>query len=204
MTAQAICPIGYMCPNKGMCEPVACPLGTWVSCAGKERCDDCPIGRYCPNVTTSLLCPAGFYCPVKTFQPIPCPAGSYCYIGSKVAKECPVGFFCPAGSSTIQLCPSATSAGMSVCPSRRSLEASADGGAAERTLLAATGEGALDGASAAAAPQQGIDSMAAAVYSVFTLVALFASGLMVRGVMRRGDDSEDKTATAAAAAEAVK
>jgi len=87
---------------------------------------------------------------------------------------------------------------MSVCPSpsRRSLAANAEGGGAERTLLEAAGEGALDGASAAAAPQhQGIDSMSAAAYSGFTLVALFASGLAVRRVLRHG--AEDKTSAAA-------
>jgi hypothetical protein len=205
MTAQALCPIGFKCPDTGMCEAIACPLGTWVTCAGKERCDDCPVGRYCPNVTTSLLCPAGFHCPLNTFQPIPCPAGSFCYVGTKVPTECPVGFFCPAGASTKQPCPRGESAGMSTCPSRRSLEANrdAEAGGAERSLLALAEVDALDGSSAADS-KQGINSMTAAAYSGFTLVALFASGLLARRVVQRGAYSEEKTAASAAPGAPVK
>jgi hypothetical protein len=176
-----------------MCAAIACPLGSWVSCAGKVRCDDCPVGSNCPTVTTSLLCPAGSFCPARSSQPTRCPAGYFCYVGCKVSALCPAGFFCPAGSSNPQRCPSATTTGRSVCPARRSLDSeqaepvdAVRGGGAERTLLALVGGGS-DGAPAAAAPQQGgVDSMTAAGYS---LAALLASGLAVRRVLRHCADA---------------
>ena len=88
MSNQTVCPMGYKCDVVGMCNATACPLGTFVSCPGKVRCDPCPAGRYCPNVTISLLCPANFYCPVNTYIPTPCPSGKRSNVGSKSSSQC--------------------------------------------------------------------------------------------------------------------
>jgi hypothetical protein len=171
--------MGYICPTVGMCNATQCPLGTYVSCAGKVTCDDCPVGRYCPEVDKSLICPPGNYCPVRSSAPIPCPAGSYCYIGAKVATLCTAGFYCPAMSSfqvpcsTPAACPTGSSWDPS--PARRSLESESAGAGAERKLMAAAAE-----AWPAGGEDGGISPGQAAVYSGFTLVALFASGMAVR------------------------
>jgi hypothetical protein len=96
---MTICPISYMCPNRAMCTPIACQLGTFVTCPGKVRCDPCDAGRYCPTTTSMLICPAGNYCPMGSSAPTPCPVGFYCNIGSKTPEACPAGYSCPEGSS---------------------------------------------------------------------------------------------------------
>ncbi len=114
-----------------MCAPKACPLGSWVSCEGKVRCDNCTAGRYCPQPTVSVLCPAGSFCGPAASSPTPCPAGSFCRIGESVPRPCRAGFYCPAaatmaimcpagsfcagGASAPQPCPTAQTAGASSC-----------------------------------------------------------------------------------------
>ena len=99
-----------------MCSAIQCPLGSWLSCAGKVRCDNCTAGRYCPRVDATFLCPAKFYCPPASSQPTPCPAGSYCPLGSAFPSACPAGYFCPSGSAVKlpclsgSYCPAAASA----------------------------------------------------------------------------------------------
>jgi hypothetical protein len=88
MSQQEVCPLGFKCNTTGLCNATACPLGTFVSCPGKVRCDTCSEGRYCPNVSTSLLCPANFYCPPGTYNPIPCGSGKHSNVGSKNASQC--------------------------------------------------------------------------------------------------------------------
>jgi hypothetical protein len=95
---QTICPISYMCPKPAMCAPIPCPLGTFVTCVGKVRCDACNPGRYCPTTTSNIICPAGNYCPPGSSAPTPCPPGFYCYIGSSAPTPCQSGFSCPEGS----------------------------------------------------------------------------------------------------------
>ena len=56
-SAQTLCPIRHMYDQPGMCEPVKCPPGTFVSCAGKKSCDPCPKGRYCSTATSLVVCP---------------------------------------------------------------------------------------------------------------------------------------------------
>jgi len=194
MSAQALCPMGYICPSVGMCNATKCPLGTFVSCAGKVTCDVCPVGRYCPEVNRSLICPPGNYCPVSSSAPTPCPAGSYCYIGAKVATLCTAGFYCPASSSfqvpcyNAAACPAGSSRDSSA-PARRSLQdtaaegAAAAGAGAERKLLAEAEAAWPAGGKEDAA---GISPGQAAVYSGFTLVALFASGMAVRALSGSG------------------
>ena len=193
MSAQALCPIGYKCPDKGMCNATACPLGTFVSCAGKVRCDPCQAGRYCPTVTSHKLCPAGSYCPAGASAPTPCPAGSFCHIGAAVSVPCPARFYCPAATSINLLCtagsycaggnsaPVACAAGYS-CPVGSSAQTPKG-----RRLLAAADGSESEGAAAAREDLEGaergpIAAGPAAVYSLFTLVALLASGLAVRAV----------------------
>ncbi len=81
-TNQTLCPIEYFCPYKHMCQPLKCPPGTFVTCAGKVRCEPCDAGRYCPKPTKSLLCPADYYCPPRSSAPTPCPSGKHCPLGS--------------------------------------------------------------------------------------------------------------------------
>lgn len=169
-----------------------CPLGTWVSCAGKVRCDACMEGRYCPTVTESLLCPAGFFCPASTYVPIPCPAGTHCFVGAKVPAQCGIGQYGPFPQQESCLpCPGSTSVGESRCPvvRRRALLAS-DGpgetaaGRAE-SPLAATGV-----AEAAASEPAGGHSVkvnsdvhrkaAAMGYAGCTMGVLLLSALAVR------------------------
>lgn len=87
-TNQTLCPLGHRCHKPEMCKPQACPLGTFVSCAGKERCDPCPERRYCPNVTRALLCPAGHFCPESSWAPQPCCEGHSCPLGSRRPVLC--------------------------------------------------------------------------------------------------------------------
>ena len=184
-STQTICPIGYKCDTKGMCNATACPPGTFVSCAGKKSCDLCPAGRFCSVPTVSTICPAGSYCPAGSSIPVTCPAGSWCHVGSATYRTCPAGYYCPAGASiqeacpvgyvcpsaglstyTDNPCPGATTPGLSVCPPVVNQN---------RRLLAAEGGSAVRDAPA-------IGPVNAAVYSAFTLVALFASGLAIRSV----------------------
>ncbi len=101
--------MGSYCPDIGMCEPIPCPPGTWVGFSpGKVRCDSCPAGRYCPNVTKTFLCPTSFYCPAGSTQPTPCPPAFFCPLGSNSPKPCPAGFYCPAQTSVQVLCQAGT------------------------------------------------------------------------------------------------
>ncbi len=86
-TNQTICPIGNYCPEPGMCTPLKCPPGTFVTCAGKVRCETCDSGRYCPIPTQSLLCPVNYYCPAGSSAPTPCPDGKRCQLGSSAPSE---------------------------------------------------------------------------------------------------------------------
>ena len=222
-TAQTLCPTGYYCPNPGMCTPNKCPAGTWVSCGGKVRCDDCTAGRYCPNVTQTVLCTPGFYCPARSSQPIICPGGSYCTIGASAPKTCPAGYYCPkgaskktqcqansyqsnAGQTACLPCTNAKTAGATTCPAspppppskRRLLEEVPVAGAGE--------EGRRAG-------QEKLTLWDTAMYSAGTLMVLVASALSVRRVVRYRADkvadeadaiaSVDAAAAAAAAAPAV-
>ena len=86
---QTVCPIGYKCDQRAMCNATRCPNGTYVSCAGKKSCDPCPAGRYCPVVTKSVLCPAGYSCGPGSSSPTRCPSNYYCPLGSSKAVACP-------------------------------------------------------------------------------------------------------------------
>ncbi len=74
------CPQGYYCPGDGNHSP--CPKGTYnpninatycmpceqklgYQCAsdGMTKPMECPVGYYCPNITTLIKCPAGQYAP---------------------------------------------------------------------------------------------------------------------------------------------
>ena len=103
-TSQTLCPIGYKCDQPGLCAPTPCPPGTFVTCAGKVSCDACAKGRYCPTVTTTVLCPAGYYCPGGVSAPTPCTANHYCHLGSAEPIHCPDGKTSPAGSSSKSQC----------------------------------------------------------------------------------------------------
>ena len=70
-----------------------------MSCGGKERCDPCPAGRYCPAVTESVLCPAGSYCPLGSSAPAECAAGEFCPLGSAAPAPCPAGMMSAAGAA---------------------------------------------------------------------------------------------------------
>ena len=110
-TAQTVCPIGFKCDQPKMCAPVHCPSGTYVSCPGKQSCDSCPAGRFCPNVTTSILCPAGYSCIGGVSAPTRCQAGRFCHIGSSAPKPCPPGFYCVRAATVNVICPAG-----SFCP----------------------------------------------------------------------------------------
>jgi hypothetical protein len=100
-TNQTLCPLGHKCHKPEMCTPEKCPLGTFVSCAGKVRCDPCPARRYCPNVTHALLCPAGHFCPERSSAPQPCCEGQTCPLGSEFPALCLGG--CAAVTTVTEL-----------------------------------------------------------------------------------------------------
>ena len=89
-TNQTLCPIGSYCPEPRMCKPLKCPPGTFVTCAGKVRCETCDRGRYCPKPTKSLLCPVNYYCPPGSSAPTPCPKYHTCPLGSWAPIAAPV------------------------------------------------------------------------------------------------------------------
>ena len=78
---QTLCPIGHKCDVPAMCAPKPCPPGTFVTCAGKQSCQCCSPGRYCPTPTTTFVCPPGSYCPPCASAPTPCPLGLLCHLG---------------------------------------------------------------------------------------------------------------------------
>ena len=183
-TSQTLCPTGYSCPNPAMCTPFQCPLGSWVSCAGKVSCDSCTAGRYCPNVTTTLICPPGFFCPESSYQTTPCPAGSYCPIGSPAPRLCPSGFYCPTGASVQISCPSndATVTGASSCSpkgSRRTLKESA-----ETKLLPSQSESFSASTAHMEQVRVGVSNTDAALYSLGMLLLMVVSASSVRKVMK--------------------
>ena len=188
-STQTLCPTGYYCPNPGMCAPLQCPLGTWVSCAGKVRCDNCTAGRYCPNVTSTQLCPAGSYCPALSWRTTPCPAGSYCTVGASAPRLCPPGFFCKAGASTKTLCTNGTyqdSSNQTACKSCQSAKTAGATACVQgsRRLLeqSEAAAGTAEGGPRAAGGQLG--AVDAAAYSAGTLVVLLASALVMRRVVK--------------------
>ncbi|CAB9510243.1 Putative white-brown complex homolog protein 30 [Seminavis robusta] len=79
------CPIGHICSRDDQtnCDAlrnitIALQLGdihAGIYCPGtKDRnvgtgYQNCPVGFYCPNSTTTIPCPEGYYCPHKTAQP---------------------------------------------------------------------------------------------------------------------------------------
>ena len=103
-TSQTLCPIGHKCDKPALCNATKCHNGTFVTCAGKISCDPCAHGRYCPTVTTSVLCPAGWYCAGGVYTPTKCPANYYCHIGSSAPIPCPSGTTTPAGSKNKSQC----------------------------------------------------------------------------------------------------
>ena len=105
-TSQTVCPIGFKCDKPGLCNATACQPGTFVSCAGKQSCDKCPKGRYCPTATSSVLCPKGFFCPQGSSAPKQCPAKAYCPLGSEHPSPCPEGKSSSPGSHSESQCTS--------------------------------------------------------------------------------------------------
>ena len=105
-TSQTVCPIGFKCDKPGLCNATACQPGTFVSCAGKQSCDQCPKGRYCPTATSSVLCPKGFFCPQGSSAPKQCPAAAYCPLGSEHPSPCPEGKSSSPGSHSESQCTS--------------------------------------------------------------------------------------------------
>ena len=101
---MTLCPIGYSCGEAAMCAPTACCPGTYVTCAGKKSCDQCPAGRYCPTATQSVLCPEGSYCPIGASAPMQCPENQYCPLGSAKPKSCPPRKTSPAGCKSASEC----------------------------------------------------------------------------------------------------
>jgi hypothetical protein len=82
------CPVGSVCPYKGMFAPISCQLSRNLS------------GFYCPrNSDQPVPCPAGFFCN-STSSSYKCPEGAYCKEFSYKAAKCPALSSCPEGASS--------------------------------------------------------------------------------------------------------
>lgn len=96
------CPVGHFCPN-GTSNPLGCHAGTYNPSEGKEQCDKCPSGFFCPENSTdfaSNICPTGHYCPdgTKHANEYPCEKGFYNDATGKKSnddcKPCDPGDYC--------------------------------------------------------------------------------------------------------------
>ena len=70
------CPLGFQCPSDGLLSPTQCSLGRYQDEVGQSKCKDCPIGKYCNNVSASgLLCLSGSYSLGNSSVCLTCPSG---------------------------------------------------------------------------------------------------------------------------------
>ena len=86
------CPLGTICLEDNMNEPVDCPNGYYC-----EKPDTppkiCPPGYFCPLNCNDAL--QENYCPINN-QAYICPPGSYCPgTGNYRITICPTGYYCP-------------------------------------------------------------------------------------------------------------
>eukprot|EP00742_Colponemidia_sp_Colp-10_P003709 GILJ01003948.1.p1 GENE.GILJ01003948.1~~GILJ01003948.1.p1 ORF type:complete len:3028 (-),score=382.13 GILJ01003948.1:230-9313(-) len=119
------CPLGFVCPDKGMSEPQICPAGFVCDQPQLPAASGlCPAGHYCLNGTTTydpasplstrpMPCPNFTYClqgvqvavydPNNPSSPQPCAPGSRCPMGSTSPSQldalCPTGYYCPTADS---------------------------------------------------------------------------------------------------------
>ena len=111
VTCFAVLP-GYEAENAGTGSrsQTKCSDGSY-SLGGSERCDQCPLNNYCPDITLSPIpCEPGYYQDAvgQTSCKI-CEAGSACSGGSlspgdSAKTSCPAGFYSYQGQATCSLC----------------------------------------------------------------------------------------------------
>ena len=86
-----ICDPGHECP-KGSSFQKKCRAGYFAETSGKEACDPCPAGYFCPEGTVSPKeCPRGHYCENGTVREdqFPCPVGTFNeYTKSQSSENC--------------------------------------------------------------------------------------------------------------------
>ncbi|KAE9138231.1 hypothetical protein PF007_g1495 [Phytophthora fragariae] len=133
-----VCPTGTYCPT-GSSEPQTCPLGYYClegtrtanqypcpagTYSGNQtglvlasQCHECPVGRYCPEASSSPTnCQAGTYNPqtgaADSYECLACPPGWSCpHVGqSNYVDRCAKGHYCPGGTvlATDHPCPAGT------------------------------------------------------------------------------------------------
>jgi hypothetical protein len=64
----------------------------------------CPVGYYCPTLTSKIKCLPGYYCPIGSARQKWCPVGYYCPTPS-ILKTCKLTYYCPKGSTRQKKCP---------------------------------------------------------------------------------------------------
>ncbi|ETO67181.1 hypothetical protein F444_15794 [Phytophthora nicotianae P1976] len=154
-----ICPAGSYCPT-GSSQPQPCPQGYYClegtrtvnqypcpagTFSGPQtgltigsQCNECPLGSYCPEASSSpTKCPAGRYNPktgaADVHECLDCPPGWSCpHVGqSDYVDRCTKGHYCPGGTvlATDHPCPAGTytesvelirSQDCTICPLRHS------------------------------------------------------------------------------------
>jgi hypothetical protein len=97
-TKQIGCPIGHICPSRGMSKATPCEPGTYYPHKKGKICSSSYPGYYVParGSANRLTCPAGSYCPnTNNVTPIKCQVGHFAPEGREKCVVAPEGFYAP-------------------------------------------------------------------------------------------------------------